>query len=123
MSAKLHPSDKAFEELTKHLDELINSADPIKAGITEAIQSATAILAQRSADYDGAFIDDYMPFGMVSYIQMVHLKTMRLVSICRNQQGGIEELSRYRDSLIDLLNYTLFAIAYLNLEESKSNDL
>lgn len=121
--SELQPAERTFEELTKHLDELINSADPIKADIPAAIRSATAILAQRSVDYDGAFIDDYMPFGILSYVQMLHLKTMRLVSICRNQMGKDPDLSRHKDSLIDLLNYTLFAIAYLNLEESKDNDL
>lgn len=55
-------------------------------------------------------IDDYFPFGLKSYIQMINLKVMRLRSLCDVKQINNESLN---DTLIDLVNYTEMAYNFL----------
>ena len=95
--------------LNQSLVSLSRSSDGVKAQIPKVILKATDLLDQRAEAYDGLNIDDYMPLGFDSYFQMVYLKAQRL----RSQHKNKADVS---DSLIDLLNYTLFALAYLELQ-------
>lgn len=91
------------------IDSLSRNIDGVKAQIPKVILKAMDLLDQRAEAYDGLNIDDYMPLGFDSYFQMVYLKAQRL----RSQHKNKADVS---DSLIDLLNYTLFALAYLELQ-------
>ena len=64
--------------------------------------------ARKSADYDdhGVQLADYFPFGFVSYVQMIWVKTLRLRSLVDKDSvnEGVD------DSLKDLINYAIFAL-------------
>ena len=61
---------------------------------------------QRGSMYNinGLSREDYFPFGRTSYIQMMYMKVLR----ARATRALTEP---YLDSLMDLANYTIFAIA------------
>lgn len=86
--------------------------DEILAQIETIFQEATQLLAQRGHQYGGAQVDDYFPHGDFSYHQMCHLKLLRALSQVRLEESPL-------DSLLDLLNYTAFWIAYTKLKEVK----
>jgi len=61
-------------------------------------------------DYGG--IKDYFPFGAKSYIQMIHVKTKRLVNIANLTEAEIKNES-VKDNLLDLINYASYMYEYL----------
>jgi hypothetical protein len=60
---------------------------------------------ERGAQYNtgGVQLADYFPLGRVSYYQMVHVKALRMRSTMTNNQAT------YVDSIMDLINYAIFA--------------
>lgn len=80
----------------------------------EAFDAAKAKLVERGASYGALLVDEYFPFGVKSYAQMVHLKAARIVS--EAHQGRVTQGSM-EDSCEDLLNYTAFLWAYIQIEK------
>jgi hypothetical protein len=73
------------------------------------VEKALALLESKAHDYnEGVSREDYFPWGMISYHQMLHTKVMRIQSIIRNKDTPNHE--GLRDSLEDLLNYTIMAL-------------
>jgi hypothetical protein len=86
----------------------------------DLITPAVAMVAKKGEDYNsGPTLHDYFPFGDASYIQMIHLKALRLVSLCDKATQNFEGK---KDTIYDLLNYCAFYLDYLEMQEN-DNDL
>ena len=75
------------------------------------IEPAMLLATRKSEDYQSAIVKlkDYFPFGDKSYVQMLHLKTLRLVSLAENPTPNFEAA---QDSVLDLINYAVFYLEY-----------
>lgn len=93
-----------------------------KGGPLAALAEAAAIAVGKTSDYDdGLKKDMYFPMGLVSYAQMLHVKSLRLVSLAaKEMKGGERKHESARDTCLDLINYASFAADWLAREE-KSN--
>jgi len=72
------------------------------------------ILAEKKAqDYQGGGVsrDAYFPFGVKSYVQMLVVKTNRLVSL--SKQESAPNFEGIADSAKDLINYSAFLVERL----------
>jgi hypothetical protein len=82
------------------------------------IEPAIAIVAKKHEDYgnDRLGLQSYFPFGIQSHVQMIHVKTQRLVALA---QTGAEEpnFESLKDSVLDNINYCVFLLQHL--EQSK----
>lgn len=83
----------------------------------ELIQPAVELVAKKHADYDvgGVEVKDYFPFGGTSYVQMLHVKCMRLVSL--QKAGVLPTNESVKDTLNDLINYAVFYLDHLEDQE------
>lgn len=65
--------------------------------------------AKKSADYNdhGVALEDYFPFGFISYVQMIWVKVLRVRSLVNEDAVNNESVD---DSLRDLVNYAIFAL-------------
>jgi hypothetical protein len=77
--------------------------DPFELKLSPAFIAA-AELRQAKRDYGGIRV--YFPFGHKSYVQMIHVKTQRLVNLI--ESGVPPENESIDDSLLDLLNYASY---------------
>lgn len=79
------------------------------------INPAIALVIKKSQDYNNGGHDDvhtYFPFGMASYSQMIHVKSMRLVSLAKQEMRGADKpnFESVKDTLLDMINYCVFAL-------------
>ena len=84
------------------------------------IDPAIAMVVKKGADYNNGGRDDlhaYFPFGMKSYAQMIHVKSSRFVSLAK--QATPPNYESARDTLLDLINYCVFALDALPKLETK----
>lgn len=79
----------------------------------ELIQPAIELVVAKHKDYDegGVKLEDYFPFGDPSYVQMLHVKTMRLVSLTAS--GNTPTHESLKDTVLDLINYSVFYLKHL----------
>lgn len=72
--------------------------------------------AKKGNDYNTSVaLEDYFPFGHQSYVQMVYLKALRLVSLTEVQsKGGTINFDGVEDTVLDLLNYATFYSEWLD---------
>jgi hypothetical protein len=84
-----------------------------RGGAIAALGEAGLLCARKAEDYNGGIDerDQYFPFGMLSYAQMLHTKSLRLVSLCQREQGAVFESTR--DTCLDMINYASFAADWL----------
>ena len=69
------------------------------------LKAAEIRLAKR--DYGG--IKEYFPYGDMSFAQMIHVKTKRLVHLADQARMGIEPTNEsIEDNLLDLINYASY---------------
>lgn len=79
------------------------------------IQPAMDLVMRKQADYQNAVpLAAYFPFQDKSYVQMLHTKTQRLVSLV--SRGGEPNFESVGETVLDLINYAVFYLAYLNGE-------
>ena len=75
------------------------------------IRPAIDLVALKGQDYNtGPKLEQYFPFGDKSYIQMIHLKALRLVSLA---DRPVPNFDGTKDSVLDLINYCVFYLDYL----------
>jgi hypothetical protein len=80
----------------------------------DLINPAIVIVAKKGEDYNSAVtLEQYFPFGDHSYVQMIHLKALRLVSLAEKSQINFEGK---QDTVLDLINYCVFYLDYLAQE-------
>ena len=80
------------------------------------VEPAIVLVDRKGKDYNsGPTLGQYFPFGDASYIQMIHLKALRLVAIA--PKGSQVNFESKRDSTLDLINYCVFYLAHLDAQE------
>ena len=85
------------------------TADEYKA----LIQPAMDVVVKKHQDYNrgGVTLESYFPFGLKSYVQMLHVKNQRLLSLASNNAAPTNEA--ITDTLLDMINYAVFTLAFL----------
>lgn len=71
----------------------------------------TQLRKNKGGDYNAEdiMIDDYFPFQEESYVQMIYLKALRMVALCKKARvGGEPNYEGLPGSLVDILNYATF---------------
>lgn len=79
-----------------------------KVTVSPVLQDIAELRAKKAQDYNGGNVklEDYFPFGQLSYTQMIHVKALRLVSLTE-QEGG-PNFEGIADTLKDIINYATF---------------
>jgi len=95
--------DQKLENCICYLKEL--------GGYYSVLGNAIEIYAKKSEDYNNeSAVEDYFPFGNISYLQLIHMKYMRIMSVAKsNSKPNYESLE---DSLLDMINYCSFFVSY-----------
>lgn len=83
--------------------------------LSPAFYKAAQVRKEKGGDYGG--IMDYFPFGDVSFVQMLHIKTKRLVNLAKS--GATPANEDVSQNLIDLINYASY---YWEYREGKLNE-
>ena len=82
-----------------------------KQDYLELIQPAIDIVQKKHQDYNkGIELSQYFPFGEFSYVQMIHVKSLRLNSLAGR---GTPHFESQFDTLLDLINYCVFYLDYI----------
>ena len=83
----------------------------------ELVQPAIEIVAKKHEDYgdDVLGLKSYFPFGLKSHVQMLHVKTQRLVSLA--QDGRVPNYESLKDTLYDQINYAVFLLDAIDKDE------
>lgn len=96
-------NDQKLVDCISHLKKL--------GGYYSVLGSAIEIYSKKSEDYNNeSTVEDYFPFGNISYLQLIHMKYMRIMSVAKsNSKPNYESLE---DSLLDMINYCSFFVSY-----------
>jgi len=79
------------------------------------IDPAITMVIKKGQDYNsGPTLEEYFPFGELSYTQMVYMKAMRLRSLMQVPKPNFEGK---KDTVLDLINYCVFYLDYLDKQE------
>jgi hypothetical protein len=80
-------------------------------------QESSELRKKKGEDYrsGGVVMKDYFPFGMQSYFTMINTKNLRLKSLLTSGKDPNNE--SIRDTLLDLMNYSCFAIEAIDKKE------
>lgn len=90
-----------------------------RGGVVAQVAAAQLLVEKKSEDYNqqgGAATnaltadrDAYFPFGAASYVQMIHVKSQRLVSLVhKTRSGDGANFEGMIDTAKDLVNYAAF---------------
>jgi hypothetical protein len=76
----------------------------------ELVEPAIEIVTKKAEDYGNASLGlySYFPFGLKSHVQMLHVKTQRLVSLAKD--GREPNYESLKDTLYDSINYAVFLL-------------
>jgi len=78
-------------------------------------QIAENLAKRKAVDYQHSVLrEEYFPFGLVSYMQMIHIKSTRLRSLVDNPKPSFESIE---DTLIDMINYCNFMLEFCKKED------
>jgi hypothetical protein len=81
------------------------------------IEPAMQLVVKKHQDYNqgGVSLESYFPFGLESYIQMLHVKHQRLLSLTQQQVNGspAPQFESIKDTVLDQINYCIFLLQYL----------
>ena len=85
--------------------------------IPKPFMESAELRKKKGEDYrsGGVEMKDYFPFGLKSYVTMIHTKSLRLVSLLSS--GNTPNHESVRDTLLDMMNYACFAIEAIDKEE------
>lgn len=92
----------------------------IFARMSPVFKEVTEIAIKKSQDYNNGNSQPtsravYFPFGLLSYAQMLHIKSQRLNSLA--QQDKLPNNESIRDTLLDMINYAAFAVEAIDKGE------
>lgn len=80
------------------------------------INPAIEIVVKKHEDYNRETnVHTYFPFGDKSYVQMLHVKSQRLVSL--NKTAAPANFESTKDTLLDMINYAVFYLEALEMQE------
>lgn len=79
----------------------------------DLIQPAIDLVVKKHEDYnnESLLLENYFPFEHASYVQMLHIKTLRLVGLTKQQNKP--NFENVQDTVLDLINYAVFYLDYL----------
>lgn len=78
----------------------------------EIMAPIIALSARKSEDYNSeTSLEEYFPFGDISYMQMIHTKAQRLLNLTR--KSSTINYESVEDTLVDLINYAVYYLKYL----------
>ena len=88
--------------------------------MSPVFKEVTEIAIKKSQDYNNGNGQptsraNYFPFGLLSYAQMLHIKSQRLNSLA--QQDKLPNNESVRDTLLDMINYAAFAVEAIDKGE------
>lgn len=107
--------------LEQHSSEALLSELVKRGGTLRACAEAQLLCLRKSQDYNqtggnagtfNASRDDYFPFGLSSYAQMIHTKSQRLISLAK--KGKASNFESAMDTALDLINYASFLADWLD---------
>ena len=82
----------------------------------QPIIDAVRISQTKAADYKSTVgRAAYFPMGAVSYAQMIHTKSMRIINLAKSDAAPNHE--SMRDSCVDLINYACYLAEALDKGE------
>lgn len=108
------------------MDRTLRIAKLLKQCALEDGQGDLAVLLgcwilsnKKAQDYQGGGVsrDAYFPFGLKSYVQMLVVKTNRLVSLA--EQADAPKHESVADSAKDIINYAAFLVERLERDNAK----
>lgn len=81
-------------------------------------EEVAELVEKKHQDYQGSIfnLQDYFPFGEISYAQMLWVKVVRIASLSKAREDGNESMPNYeslKDSVDDLIAYSVFFKDYL----------
>lgn len=79
----------------------------------EITEEMRALYERKNADYGDSFEKSCDEWGLISCVIRLSDKIERLKSLCRNGETRVEDES-LRDTLIDLANYAVMGIGWLD---------
>jgi len=126
----MHSLDMEQAELIDRVLKPIRSDRLVAAlatrpGTLGAVMAAQVLTIKKGEDYNAREVnsgktghsasrDDYFPFGALSYVQMIHVKSERLKNlVTKTMNGGAPNNESLLDSTLDLINYASFLAEYL----------
>lgn len=84
----------------------------LKEGAAGVLGEAGLLFEKKGKDYNtGIARDDYFPLGLASYVQMVWVKALRLLSFAKLPRPPANE--DVRETLLDSINYAAFCADWL----------
>lgn len=84
-----------------------------RARYLDLINPAIALVIKKHQDYNkGLELSQYFPFHDASYVQMLHVKQCRLLSLVATNTR--ENFESKKDTVLDLINYAVFYLDYLD---------
>ena len=87
-----------------------------KERYNELVTKARDLVVKKGEDYNtNVELHAYFPFGHQSYAQMIYLKALRTVSLVASDKEP--NFDSIEDTLLDLLNYTVFYLDRLNADD------
>jgi hypothetical protein len=93
--------DFTAEELLERLSQM--------DGAPGALGEAGLLAYRKGKDYNASVKrTDYFPMGLASYAQMLHVKSMRLVSLATAHKDPVNE--KVRDTGLDIISYASFLV-------------
>lgn len=99
------------------LEDLLYEISLRKSPVAQ-LATAGLLYLKKSSDYnsDSKYaLENYFPFGPVSYAQMIHTKSMRILSVTEKQLNGqVTNFESLQDSALDMINYSMFLADYCN---------
>lgn len=103
------PRDLMIDSVT----HLLSIAKEEGQGDLAVLLECWLLSAKKARDYQGGDVsrDAYFPFGAKSYVQMLVVKTNRLVSLANQDGKAIHE--GMADSARDIINYAAFLVERL----------
>ena len=79
----------------------------------EITEEMRTLYERKNADYGDSFEKSCDEWGLISCVIRLSDKIARLKSLCRNGETRVEDES-LRDTLIDLANYAVMGIGWLD---------
>lgn len=83
-----------------------------RAKYLELLNNAIELVAKKDQDYNSKVkLEEYFPFGDISYVQMMHVKLLRIRNLL--ESGQAPNYEGIKDSVYDLINYAVFYLEHM----------
>ena len=94
-----------------------------RSGTVKYLAKAGLIQLKKSEDYNNGqnSIESYFPFGLVSYSQMIHTKSQRLISLAVAEKQDNPNFESVTDTALDLINYATFLAEYSDISDKSES--